>query len=119
MSVEYKPNLRTEQKLLNMGDTVMYKVARMTLDVAVPHIPMSRGLPTSGQLRRSSMVYGVRGQDGHYTIGSVTSYAIYVYNMPNGTNWTTPNTYGKWFHKTFNAHQKVFIQNAIDQARKE
>lgn len=118
--VEFKPNKETERKLLGLPDKVLYKVARITLDFTNPHIPMSRGKRTSGQLRRSTMVYGVRGGNGDYTIGSVTSYAKYVYNMDDATtHWTTDKTYSHWFHRTFKEKQQLIIKNAIDQAWKE
>lgn len=120
MSIEFKPNKETEKKLLGLPDRILYKCARITLDFTNPHIPMSRRKKTSGQLRRSTMIYGVRGGNGDYTIGSVTSYAKYVYNMNNSTtNWTTKDTYSHWFHETFKKKQQLIIKNAIDQAWKE
>lgn len=117
-SVEFIPNKKTENYLMTVGDKVAYKVARITLDLTIPHVPMSRGKPTSGKLRRSTMSYGVKGSNGNYTIGSTSKYAKYVYVMGENTHWTTPKTYGHWFHRTFKEKQKVIFKNAIDQSRK-
>lgn len=119
MRVDFQENENTKRKLLVLPDEVMYKVARMTLDMSIKRVPMSRGKVTSGQLRRSTLVYGVRGNDGDYSIGSQTSYAKYVYKMPEGTHWTTPGTHGKWFHRTFKEHGATIIKKALDQSFKE
>lgn len=119
MNVEFIPNKDTEKALLGMPDKVSYRIARITLDMTVPHVPMSRGKNTSGQLRRSTVVYGVRGSNGNYSIGSQTSYAKRVYNMNNSTtNWTTPNTNSRWFHSTFERKHAIIVKNAIDQSMK-
>ena len=114
-SVEFIPDKQTENKLIHLGDKVAYAVARQTLDYTIPHIPMSRGKSTSGQLRRSTSVYGVRGSNGNYSIGSITSYAKYVYNMGAGTHWTTPGTFGKWFEKVFKDKQTQMIKTALNK----
>ena len=114
-NVEFIPDKRTELILNNVGDKVSYAIARMTLDFTIPHVPMSKGLSTSGQLRRSTSVYGVRGSNGNYTIGSVTSYAKYVYKMGAGTHWTTPNTFGKWFHRVYEQKHQMFLKNALNK----
>lgn len=114
-SVEFIPDARTEKVLNTVGDKVAYAVARQTLDYTMEHIPKSIGKSTSGQLRRSTLVYGVRGSSGIYSIGSVTSYAKYVYNMGAGTHWTTPNTFGKWFHRVFEQKHELMLKNAINK----
>ena len=118
MNVEFIPNKETEKYMLGLPDKVMYTVARITLDLTMPTIPMSRGKSTSGQLRRSTSVYGVRGSDGDYTIGSATSYAKYVYDMPSTTHWTTTGTNERWFHKTFEKKHNSIVKQAIDRTWK-
>lgn len=113
-NVEFIPDKRTEKTLTEVGDKVSYAIARMTLDYTIPHVPMSRGKSTSGQLRRSTSVYGVRGSNGNYSIGSVTSYAKYVYAMGN-VHWTTPDTFGKWFHKVFKEKHNLMLKDAINK----
>lgn len=118
MNVVFEPNKKTEKILLDLPDDIMYAVARITLDMSMKKVPMSRGKSTSGQLRRSTMAYGVRGSNGDYSIGSSTSYAKYVYNMPDSNHFTTPGTSGKWFHKTFKAHQVSIVKTAISRTKK-
>jgi hypothetical protein len=117
-NIEYIPNKKTEKILLGLPNDIMYTVARITLDMSMKKVPMSRGKTTSGQLRRSTTAYGVRGSDGNYSIGSAVSYAKYVYKMPDSNNFTTPGTSGKWFHKTFKQHQVSIVKNAIAQTKK-
>lgn len=119
MKVDYIPDKQTESALLGMPDKVSYAIARITMDMTVPKVPMSRGKNTSGQLRRSTVAYGVRGSNGKYSIGSSTSYATYVYNMDDSkTNWTTPGTHSKWFHRTFEKDHTTIIKTAIDNTWK-
>lgn len=112
--VEFIPDKQTEKTLTSVGDKVSYAIARMTLDYTLPHIPMSKRKRTSGQLRRSTSVYGVRGSNKNYTIGSVTSYAKYVYAMRN-VNWTTPNTFGNWFHQIYKEKQNLMLKDAMNR----
>lgn len=114
MRVEFVPDKQTERTLNTVGDKVAYAVARQTLDYTIPHIPMSRGKSTSGQLRRSTSAYGVRGSNGNYSIGSVTSYAKYVYAMQN-VNWTTPGTFGKWFHTIYKQKGTLMLKDALNK----
>ena len=114
MRVEFVPDKRTENVLNNVADKVSYAVARMTLDYTMQHIPLSRGKSTSGQLRRSTSAYGVRGSNGNYSIGSVTSYASYVYVMQN-VHWTTPGTYGKWFHTIYKEKGNLMLKDALNR----
>ena len=120
VSVELKLNNKTLLEIEELPDKVLYKMARMTLDYSNTIIPMSRGLKTSGQLRRDSMAYGVRGSNGDYYIGSPTRYASHVWNLPAiGTNWTTPNTTSKWFEVALKRHKATIVDNSIEQAKKE
>lgn len=120
VSVEVKLNKGTLDKIDNLPDKVVYKIARKTLDYSVAVIPMSRGLKTSGQLRRDSVAYGVRGSNGDYHIGSPTSYANRVWNFNDKTtNWTTPNTHSKWFLYALKTHQKSIVENSINEVNKE
>ena len=120
VSVELKLNKGTLEKIENLPDKVVYKIARKTLDYTNPHIPMSRGLPTSGQLRRDTMAYGVRGSNGDYYIGSPTRYANRVWNLNDQTtNWTTPQTHSKWFLYALKRYQKSIVDNSINEVNKE
>lgn len=120
VSVELNLNKKTLNKIENLPDKVVYKIARKTLDYSNTLIPMSRGLKTSGQLRRDSMSYGVRGSNANYHIGSPTRYANRVWNLPaQGTHWTTPNTTSKWFAVALKRHKKSIVDNSIEEIKKE
>jgi hypothetical protein len=116
MNVVFEPNKKTEKILLDLPDDIMYAVARITLDMSMKKVPMSRGKSTSGQLRRSTMAYGVRGSNGDYSIGSSTSYAKYVWVMNNETtNWTTPGTGSQWYINYLKKHGKQLIAESIKE----
>ena len=120
VSVELNLNKDALQRIENLPDKVLYKMARKTLDYSNRHIPMSQGLKTSGQLRRQSMAYGVKGTTGDYYIGSPTSYANIVWNLPDKTtNWTTQDTHSKWFLYTLKTYKKSIVDSAINEAVKE
>lgn len=109
--VEWEPG--AQNKLKEAPDKIVYTIARITLDKTYPHIPLSNRV-NAGKLRQTSMAAGVRGSNGNYYIGSYTDYAKYVWDMGNGTNWSTPETFGKWykevFNKYFNNIQKIAIE---------
>lgn len=81
-----------------MPDNVMYTIARITLDTTYQHIPLSNN-KNAGKLRQTSMDAGVRGSNGDYYIGSYTDYAKYVWDMGDGTKWSTPGTFGNGMRK--------------------
>lgn len=114
VKVEVRPIMRTMTGLQKIPDRVMYKVARQTLDLSYSTIPRRKG-----KLRTSSMSAGVKGSNGDYYIGSYTSYAKYVWDMPSWTNWTTPGTNNKWFSRTLQRHSYTIMRNAINQGWRE
>lgn len=117
---EFQPNKQTEQKLERIPDDVLFAVARQTLDLSIPIIPLSVGHPTSGSLRRTSAQGGVRSCDGGYYIGSFTDYASYVWMMDDETtNWTTSGTHSQWYARTLKEKGKVILENAVNQAWKD
>ena len=112
VSVEFKFNPRVQNGLKRIPGDVLYSIAKQTLDLSVPMIPMSNIVGHSGTLRRSSVSGGVRGNKNDYYIGSYTNYAKHVWNMEN-VNWTTPGTNNKWFTRTLKQHSATIINNAI------
>lgn len=119
-SVEFQPNKRVQQGLKKLPDEVIYKMARKTLDLSQPHIPMSKGLNTSGQLRRTTMAKGVRGSNGDYYLSSPTNYATRVWSMnDDSTNWTTPGTHSKWFEWTLKRYNKQIEDSSLNEAWKD
>lgn len=117
-SVQVKWNPITKKGLSKIPDDILYKVAKQTLDMSAPMIPMSNIKGHSGTLRRASFSRGVRGGRGDYYIGSYTYYAKYVWNM-EGVHWTTPGTNNKWFARTLKKHSKTIVDNAINQSWKK
>ena len=113
--VELKWNPKVKKGLKNIPDDILYLVAKQTLDMSVPSIPMSTKKNTSGTLRRSSIAGGVRGSSGDFYIGSYTKYAKYVWNMEN-VNWTTPGTNNKWYARTLKKHKATIVNNAINKS---
>ena len=101
-------------KLLNYPDKITYETARMTLDVSYTKIPLATTVG-AGKLRQSSTSAGVRGSKGNYYISSFTNYAIYVLNMGDNTNWSTPGTNGKWYERVWKSQGKQLLNNAIER----
>ena len=115
MEVELKWSPKVQKGLKNIPDDILYLIAKQTLDLSVPMIPMSTKKNTSGTLRRSSVAGGVRGGNGDFYIGSYTHYAKYVWNMEN-VHWTTPGTNSKWYARTLKKNGQIIINNAIKQS---
>ena len=114
-SVEW--NTKTLTGLHRIPDGTLYTIAKETLDMSVPKIPMSNITGHSGTLRRSSTAGGVKGGNGDYWIGSYTNYASSVWKMPQSTtNWTNPKSKAKWYAYTLKNHQKTIIDNAINKS---
>ena len=101
-----------EKKFEDTQDRIVYYTARLTLDKSYQKIPLSNRVG-SGQLRTSSMGYGVKGSKKEYTIGSTTSYAKYVWNMGPGTKWTTAGTNSKWYERTWKMIGKNLLSISV------
>ncbi len=111
ISLKWKSGAK--EKILNAPSTIMYGVARMTLDMTYPTIPMK-----SGEMRRSSMSAGVRSNNNEYWIGSYTRYATRVYNLNDSTtNWTTPGTNSQWYKKVWNSKKNLIIDTIVEREK--
>ena len=111
-SVKWYPGKK--QEILEVDDKIMYEVARQTLDISYTHIPLAK-YKNAGKLRQTSMSSGVRGGNGNYFIGSYTDYAKYVWRMGNGTKWSTPGTYGKWYEEIWKKQGKSIVNSALER----
>lgn len=114
VSVDFKWNPKVQNGLKVIPDDILYTIAKQTLDLSRPLIPKDKG-----KLRTATASGGVRGTSGDYYIGSYTSYATRVWNLPDSTNWTTPGTNNKWFARTLKRHGATIINNATNQAWKK
>lgn len=96
-------------------DYTVYNIARITLDWTAPHIPR-----LSGDMERAIASYGVRGSNKEYTLGdNITDYSQIVWDYPqNGTNWTNPRSYSKWFITEFKNRKELIVQNAVNNAKR-
>ena len=113
-------NKKVQKGLEILPDSILYAVAKQTLDFSIPIIPMSDMVNHAGTLRRSSSSAGVRKGANGYFVGSFTNYASYVWTLDdNTTNWTTPGTHSQWYARTLKEKGKVIIDNAINQSWKD
>ena len=107
-SIDFNWTPGAQKKILNAGNVITYAIARQTLDITFPHIPK-----LTGKMRKTSMAAGVRGQNGDYYIGSYTNYAKYVWAKPKSTNWSEPNTFGKWYEEIWKKQGKSIVDSCI------
>lgn len=115
VSYELKWNPKTQNGLKHIPDTILYKVARQTLDLSYPMIPKD-----TKTMSRQTIANGVRGGNGDFYVKSSPNYASFVWNMPQSTtHWTTPGTGNKWFARALKKYSNVIINNAINQSWKE
>ena len=107
-SIDFNWTPGAQKKILNAGNVITYAIARQTLDITFPHIPK-----LTGKMRKTSMAAGVRGQNGNYYIGSYTNYAKYVWAKPKSTNWSEPNTFGKWYEEIWKKQGKSIVDSCV------
>ena len=102
------------RELKGFEDETVYRTARMTLDFTIPHIPYR-----TGDLNKSSLAFGVQGQDKVYSLGAGVPYAKYVWNFDqNNTNWTNPRSYSQWFLTEFRNQKETILGNAVSVSYK-
>lgn len=104
------------KELNGFEDEVVYRVARMTLDFTIPHIPY-----LTGKLQKASLKFGVQGSDKVYSLGATDDvpYARTVYNYSQtGTNWTNPRSYSQWFYTEYYNQKETILGNAITTSYK-
>ena len=109
-SVEVKLNPNLEESLTRRSDKMLFEIAKDTLTQTETTIPMR-----TGKMRKSSMTAGVKGSNLNYYIGSYTSYATYVWNFPDNTNWTTPGTNNRWFERVWKEKGQLIQKNVVER----
>lgn len=116
LSVKFKWKPGAKEKIEQSPDKIMYNMARITLDMSYPHIPLSNR-KNSGHLRLSSINGGVREDNHGYYIGSYTNYAKYVWDMGANTNWSTPGTFGKWYEEVYKKNYSNISKQAVERGK--
>lgn len=96
-------------------DLVVYNVARITLD----YTNSKQRFPyLTGELNRSSMAEGVVSEGNKtYYLGAVgVDYAPDVWEYPQETNWTNPNTYAQWYVTEYENEKELITNHAVSNA---
>lgn len=110
MNPEIHYNTKTFKLLMNVSDSVVYAVARQTLDM----VGSSKATAyRSGETQRSMYSRGVQADAQGYYIGNFTNYASYVYQMGNGTHWTNEQTQPQWFDAIWKQYGDMIIDNCV------
>lgn len=103
------------KELVQYCDDVVFNVARATLDFtnSKGHFPY-----LTGELNRASMAEGVVKESyATYHVGaSGVNYAPAVWDYPQNTNWTNPNTYAQWFITEFKNDKELIMYQAVSRA---
>lgn len=118
MIIDVKLNQKTFNKIQNAPDKIVYNVAsevwNQEANPKTSNIPMD-----TGDMRKASHSFGVKGGNGVYKIGSPTSYAKYVWVMNNATtHWTTEGTESKWYINFIKKHGKRIITESVKEYMK-
>lgn len=98
-------------------DQVVFNTARITLDFT----NSKRRFPyLTGELNRASMAEGVvhEGSKSYYLGAQGVDYAPYVWEYPQDTNWTNPETYAQWYMKEYRNEKELITQQAVSNAMK-
>lgn len=98
-------------------DLVVYNVARITLD----YTNSKQRFPyLTGELNRASMAEGVvsEGNKTYHLGASGVDYAPYVWEYPQETNWTNPNTYAQWYLTEYQNEKELITNLAVNNAMK-
>lgn len=116
VSVEIPRELPVRE-LDNYIDLTVYNIARITLD----YTNSKQRFPyLTGELNRASMAEGVvsEGNKTYHLGASGVDYAPDVWEYPQGTNWTNPNTYAQWYLTEYQNEKEVITSLAVNNAMK-
>lgn len=98
-------------------DLVVYNVARITLD----YTNSKQRFPyLTGELNKASMAEGVvsEGNKTYHLGASGVDYAPDVWEYPQKTNWTNPNTYAQWYLTEYQNEKEIITDLAVNNAMK-
>jgi hypothetical protein len=115
--IEFKVIKPLDTKAIdNYMDKCVMGIARATLDFTNTghHFPY-----LTGELNRASMAEGViKEADKTYHLGARgVDYAPKVWNYPQSTHWTNPNTYAQWYMTEYQRDENVIVESAIKQVK--
>ncbi len=98
-------------------DDVVFNVARITLDFTNSK---QRFPYLTGELNRASMAEGVVSEGNKtYHLGAAgVAYAPDVWEYPQKTNWTNPNTYAQWYMTEYENEKEQITSLAVENAKK-
>lgn len=98
-------------------DDVVFNVARITLDFTNSK---QRFPYLTGELNRASMAEGVVSEGNKtYHLGAAgVDYAPDVWEYPQKTNWTNPNTYAQWYMTEYENEKEQITSLAVENAKK-
>lgn len=116
VSVEIPRELPVRE-LDNYIDLTIYNIARITLD----YTNSKQRFPyLTGELNRASMAEGVvsEGNKTYHLGASGVDYAPDVWEYPQGTNWTNPNTYAQWYLTEYQNEKEAITNLAVNNAMK-
>lgn len=114
VSVEIPRELPVRE-LDNYIDLTIYNIARITLD----YTNSKQRFPyLTGELNRASMAEGVvsEGNKTYHLGASGVDYAPDVWEYPQGTNWTNPNTYAQWYLTEYQNEKEAITSLAVNNA---
>lgn len=116
VSVEIPRNLPIRE-LDRYIDYTVYNMARITLDFTNSK---QRFPYLTGELNRAAMAEGVVAEGGKsYHLGaSGVDYASDVWEYPQSTNWTNPNTYAQWYMTEFKNEKELIVKRAVENAKR-
>lgn len=120
MNISVKVEIPRElpvKELDHYVDQVVFGIARITLDYtnSKQHFPY-----LTGELQRASMAEGVVSEGNKtYHLGAAgVDYAPDVWEYPQDTNWTNPNTYAQWYVKEYQNEKELITNQAVSNATK-
>ena len=104
------------KELEKFEDQTIYTMARSTLDYTLcgNNFPLR-----TGNLLKSSMAQGVRQEKQNVyclDVPAGAEYAEYVWEMPQETNWTNPQTLAQWYASVFENKKELIVHNAVNTA---
>lgn len=120
MNINVKVEIPRElpvKELNHYADSVVHNVARITLDFTNSK---QRFPYLTGELNRASMAEGVvKESDKTYYLGAQgVDYAPTVWEYPQRTNWTNPNTYAQWYVTEYKNEKELINSLAVNEAMK-